>query len=130
MVAKGAKIGIGAKKTGFVPLASIAEAYGKRITNLENVGENARNFYMRYMACDELTCLCFDAIQVLVVGGRMQVEIDEITKDKKIILRCIEILEQSKPKPSTTNKKGDTPAAKGKKAAPSFDYEMYEDDEW
>lgn len=64
-------MGIGAKRTGFVPIDSIADAYEKEIKNLG---------------------------KVLVVGGRMQVEIDEISEDgERIDLRCLEIFKQVAP---------------------------------
>jgi len=94
VVAKGVKVGIGAKKTGFVPVSSIVEAYGRPISKIDDL---------------------------LAVGGRMTVEVDQVTKEKNIILRCVKILEQ----PSKQR-----PASKGKKAAPSYSYSTYEEDEW
>eukprot|EP00624_Nannochloropsis_granulata_P005164 evm.model.NODE_36425_length_11871_cov_27.690168.1 len=64
----GVKVGIGVKKTGFVSLDSVCEAYGSEIKDLK---------------------------RVLVVGGRLQVEVDEISEDgEKIDLRCLEIYPQ------------------------------------
>ena len=64
----GVKVGIGVKKTGFVSLDSICEAYGNEIKDLK---------------------------RVLVVGGRLQVEVDEISEDgERIDLRCLEIYPQ------------------------------------
>lgn len=84
----GCKVGIGVKKTGFVPLDSIAEAYGKDIRDLG---------------------------KVLVVGGRMQVEVDEISADgERIDLRCLEIYKQEvvKKKPAAKAAAAPPPAAK------------------
>ena len=49
--------------------------------------------------------------QVLVVGGRMQVQIDEITDDENIDLLCLEIFKQTSPA-----KKKASPSSSAKKS--------------
>ena len=84
-------MGIGAKRTGFVPLDSIADAYGKEIKNLN---------------------------KVLVVGGRLQVEVDEISEDgERIDLRCLEIYKQVAPPTTKATAAAPAAAAAGKKGA-------------
>lgn len=96
----GCKVGIGAKRTGFVPLDSIADAYGKEIKNLG---------------------------KVLVVGGRMQVEIDEISEDgERIDLRCLEIFKQVAPPKKQAA--GATPVGAEKGAAKMKKYVEEEED--
>ena len=91
----GCKVGIGAKRTGFVPLDSIADAWGKDVRNLN---------------------------KILVVGGRLQVEIDEISEDgERIDLRCLEIYKQVAPAAAAAAAAaaGDKGKGKTKKAAPA-----------
>jgi len=89
----GCKVGIGAKRTGFVPLESIADAWGKDVRNLN---------------------------KILVVGGRLQVEIDEISEDgERIDLRCLEIYKQVAPPAAAAAAAGDKGKGKTKKAAPA-----------
>ncbi len=93
----GCKVGIGAKRTGFVPLDSIADAWGKDVRNLN---------------------------KILVVGGRLQVEIDEISEDgERIDLRCLEIYKQVAPPAAAAAAAaaaaGDKGKGKTKKAAPA-----------
>lgn len=84
-------MGIGAKRTGFVPLDSIADAYGKEVKNLN---------------------------KILVVGGRLQVEIDEISDDgERIDLRCLEIYKQVAPPKKQQQQAAAAPAAPKKAAA-------------
>jgi predicted RNA-binding protein with RPS1 domain len=80
----GVKVGIGVKKTGFVSLDSICEAYGNEIKDLK---------------------------RVLVVGGRLQVEVDEVSEDgERIDLRCLEIY----PQEAVVKKKAVVGKGKGK----------------
>lgn len=101
----GVKVGIGAKKTGFCPIDSIADIYGQEIRDLN---------------------------KVLVIGGRIQVEIDEITEDEKIDLICLEIYKQKAPTPAKKKTSAATPASAKKKQAPPKQVDednMYYDDD-
>lgn len=85
----GVKVGIGVKITGFVPLDSVSEAYGEEIKDLS---------------------------RVLVVGGRLQVEVDEVSDDgKRIDLRCLEIFPQVGSTKKTVGKAGKADQASGRR---------------
>lgn len=99
-------MGIGAKKTGFVPLDSIVDIYGKEIKNLN---------------------------KILTVGGRLLVEIDEISDDgERIDLTCLEIYKQSPTPPNkkkTATRKQEPTVKKKEVYDDEDDDDMYLDDD-